>query len=206
LRRPKRVEWADKPSSVASVHLSRAAVTCNLMRPTRGSCGVGPTPVPEGLAPYWALLRAGFCQPVCHHTAGALLPHHFTLACLTAGGMFLCHFPSGRPAWALPSALPYGARTFLDRPPQAGDRGRLAHSNPILPHYRNRWATELQGQRAGPSPPCFTTADTAEWMSPVTATTMCCFRGEWPPTAPKRSGRSIGLQAPACCARSKAIG
>jgi hypothetical protein len=43
-------------------------------------------------------------------------------------------------------------------------------------------------------------------MSPVAATTMCCFRGEWPPTAPKRSGRSIGLQAPACCARSKAIG
>src|SRR3990172_6442270 len=27
--------------------------------------------------------------------------------------MFLCHFPSGCPAWALPSALPFGARTFL---------------------------------------------------------------------------------------------
>ncbi len=33
--------------------------------------------------------------------------------------MFLCHFPSGRPAWELPSALPGGARTFLP-PPQAG--------------------------------------------------------------------------------------
>ena len=30
--------------------------------------------------------------------------------------MFLCHFPSGRPAWALPSALPGGARTFLSLP------------------------------------------------------------------------------------------
>ena len=70
---------------------------------------------PEGLALYLALLRAGFGQPVCLHTAGALLPHHFTLAHLTAGGMFLCHFPSGRPAWVLPSALPCGARTFLSR-------------------------------------------------------------------------------------------
>jgi len=35
---------------------------------------------PQGLAPYSALLRAGFGQPVCLHTAGALLPHHFTLA------------------------------------------------------------------------------------------------------------------------------
>ena len=28
-------------------------------------------------------------------------------------GMFLWHFPSGYPAWALPSILPGGARTFL---------------------------------------------------------------------------------------------
>jgi len=111
-----RVEWACKPSSVDSVHLSGTAVAHSLMRPTRGSCGVGLTPVSRRrLALYLALLRAGFGQPVCLHTAGALLPHHFTLAHLTAGGMFLCHFPSGRPAWVLPSALPCGARTFLSR-------------------------------------------------------------------------------------------
>jgi len=40
---------------------------------------------PEGLAPYSALLRAGFGQPVCLHTAGALLPHHFTLTHLIGG-------------------------------------------------------------------------------------------------------------------------
>ena len=75
-----------KPSSVASVHLSWAAVARGLMRPTRGSCGVGPTPAPlRGLTPYSALLRAGFGQPVCRHTAGALLPHHFTLALLRQG-------------------------------------------------------------------------------------------------------------------------
>jgi len=66
LRRPKRVEWADKPSSVASVHLSGAAVARSLVRPTRGSCGVGPTPSTvvrrsgrRRIAPYLALLRAG---------------------------------------------------------------------------------------------------------------------------------------------------
>ena len=48
--------------------------------------------------------------------------------------MFLCHFPSGRPAWALPSALPCGARTFLV--PPSANRGRLAHSISILPHAR----------------------------------------------------------------------
>ena len=44
------------------------------------------------------------------------------------GGVFLCHFPSGRPAFALRSTLPFGARTFLDaqmdaaaaRPPHEG--------------------------------------------------------------------------------------
>src|SRR6266851_5660050 len=31
------------------------------------------------------------------------------------GGNFLWHFPSGRPDWVLPSALLFGARTFLQR-------------------------------------------------------------------------------------------
>ena len=78
------------------------------------SCGQ-----PEGsgrapLAPsYLALLRAGFGRPPIRTGAGELLPHHFTLILPEKDGMFLCHFPSGHPAWALPSALPGGARTFL---------------------------------------------------------------------------------------------
>ena len=67
--------------------------------------------------PYLALLRVGFSRPACRQAAGALLPHHFTLACGPCGpigGVFLCHFPSGRPAFALRSTLPCGARTFLD--------------------------------------------------------------------------------------------
>jgi len=63
--------------------------------------------------PYLTLLRAGFGRPPVHTEAGGLLPHHFTLILPKKDGMFLCHFPSGRPAWVLPSALPGGARTFL---------------------------------------------------------------------------------------------
>jgi hypothetical protein len=31
----------------------------------------------------------------------------------TIGGLSLLHFPSGYPAWALPSTVPSGVRTFL---------------------------------------------------------------------------------------------
>jgi len=49
-------------------------------------------------------------------TAGGLLHHRFTL---TAQGKpwrrpaFCCTMPSGHPAWALPSIVLYGVRTFL---------------------------------------------------------------------------------------------
>jgi hypothetical protein len=29
---------------------------------------------------------------------------------------FLLHYPSGFPAWELPSTLPFGVRTFLEAP------------------------------------------------------------------------------------------
>jgi len=126
--------------------LSRASIYLGLRLPAAscgqpGACAVsGQRRSPKGLAPHWALLRAGLRQPVCHHTAGGLLPHLFTLARLTAGGVFLCHFPSGRPAWVLPSALPYGARAFLDPPPHeaSADRERLAHSSTSPAHATHR--------------------------------------------------------------------
>jgi len=40
----------------------------------------GPPCAPKCAFPYVTLLQAGFGQPTCHHAAGALLPHHFTLA------------------------------------------------------------------------------------------------------------------------------
>jgi hypothetical protein len=38
---------------------------------------------------------------------------------------FLCHYPSGHPARALPGALPFGVRTFLPPPPFGLRRGKL---------------------------------------------------------------------------------
>lgn len=76
------------------------------------------------MPPYLVLLRAGFAQPAGHPTAGALLPHHLTLTAVTPMVVdqmrtgWRCvsvRYPSGHPAWELPSALSRGARTFLDR-------------------------------------------------------------------------------------------
>jgi hypothetical protein len=67
-----------------------------------------------------ALHRVGFAQPPRHRDAGALLPHHFTLACAelssgsAIGGVFLWHFPAGFPGSVSPTTLPCGVRTFLD--------------------------------------------------------------------------------------------
>jgi len=54
--------------------------------------------------PCLALHRVGFAWPARHRAAGALLPHHFTLAGGEAhvrprrlGGLFLWHFPAGFP-------------------------------------------------------------------------------------------------------------
>jgi hypothetical protein len=79
-----------------------------------------------GVAP-GGVCRAGACR----HVRGGLLPHHFTLACdqsrpsgrrlEPSAVCFLLHCPSPRGAWALPSTLPYGARTFL-RGFRPGDR------------------------------------------------------------------------------------
>ena len=63
----------------------------------------------------FALHRTGFGEPPCHHGAGGLLPHRFTLTGAEAPAVsFLCHFPSAFAVWDFPSVLPYGVRTFLE--------------------------------------------------------------------------------------------
>src|SRR5262245_15841752 len=97
-----------------------------LERPTREFWRNGPLRVRlrrTGLFPYLALHRMGFARRSCCHAAGALLPHHFTLAAALpartrarrAAVFFLLHFPSGCPALPLASIPPCGARTFLPR-------------------------------------------------------------------------------------------
>ena len=139
---PSRCEPACKPDPVEDDHLSGAAVT---ERPR--------ATYPErigraalfllGLAPDGVYLAV----PVTRH-AGGLLPHRFTLACITdrfrsageglpspnvspvgrhapSAVCSLLHCPSGCPAWVLPSVMPCGVRTFLDR---HNGRDRLAGS------------------------------------------------------------------------------
>jgi hypothetical protein len=90
-----------------------------------GSCGL-----PEGLTggppfPLLGLAPGGVCRAAgVTPSAGALLPHRFTLTCAAlhpgvgeppSAVCSLWHFPAGHPDWALPSALPCGVRTFLGR-------------------------------------------------------------------------------------------
>jgi len=70
-----------KPNSVprgGGHHFSAMRVATHLQRSTRGLRRA--TCTQKRASPYVTLLQAGFGQPACHHAAGALLPHHFTLA------------------------------------------------------------------------------------------------------------------------------
>ncbi len=91
-------------------HLSGIPIARNLMRLYPEGPRAASTP------PYRALLPMGFSRPAGLPTAGALLPHHFTVAASRAAVSFLCHFPSGRPARTLSGIVPCGARTFLSDP------------------------------------------------------------------------------------------
>ncbi len=77
-------EQVCKPSSVRTRyrvrggHSSGTHVTVRLERSTRELRAGHPQTLP-----YLTLLRVGFTRPAGCPTAGALLPHHFTLASMT---------------------------------------------------------------------------------------------------------------------------
>src|ERR671930_1301696 len=68
-------------------------------------------------APCLALLRVGFAEP--GRSPGPLVSSYLTVSPLPpgepGGGLFSVALSAGRPAWALPSTLPCGVRTFLER-------------------------------------------------------------------------------------------
>jgi len=76
-------ESACKPGSVEDSHSSSTCVAARLQRPTRelawAHCNRSPIRSCFG----WGLP----CHK-CYHLRGALLPHHFTLTGLAAGGIF----------------------------------------------------------------------------------------------------------------------
>lgn len=102
--------------------------------------------------PIWPCSRWGLpCQP-CYHVCGALLPHHFTLACdpsrrgsLRIGGIFLLHFPWARAPQALPGTVSEGARTFLHDDLKRHRSDHLADSEAT--RYRPRAPTTIAKTR-----------------------------------------------------------
>src|SRR6059058_5392341 len=68
-----------KPDSVWGDHLSRPPVA-------RSARAAYPAPLrAASTGPCFALHRTGFGEPPCHHGAGGLLPHLFTLAADVSG-------------------------------------------------------------------------------------------------------------------------
>src|ERR671931_2218101 len=90
--------------------LSRVTIPLGL-RLRGGSSGVPGSSAGHVFGTCFALHRTGFCEPPCHHGAGGLLPHLFTLTFDVSRDpsqavSFLCHFPSAFTAWVAPASCP----------------------------------------------------------------------------------------------------
>ena len=113
-------------------HLSGTDIAAGLVRSTRDVTGGPPSP-------FSTLLRMGFAKPP--RFPGALVVSYTTVSPLpvprgvrsprSSAVCSLLHFPSGRPAWELPSILPCGVRTFLD--PKAAAVWRTRGANASAP-------------------------------------------------------------------------
>ena len=130
------VEVVHKPNSVprrgGDGHSSRSGIAPALQQPTRE-----PRPGQPRTLPYLVLLRVGFAEPPA--SPPALVRSYRTVSplpaapcCSARGGSrrgtrpavcSLLHFPSRYRAWALPSTLPCGVRTFLPGDGESRRRG-----------------------------------------------------------------------------------
>ena len=95
------------------IHLGRASPHASSFQPGSGA-GHSIAPL-FGIAPGGVWRASLSPDRWCALTA----PFHPCRSRRTWAVCFLCHFPSGRPAFALRSTLPCGARTFLDVPKDA---------------------------------------------------------------------------------------
>ena len=108
------------------------------------------------MSPYLALLQVGFSRRCVTADGRTLLPSDFTLILPSLEGRYvsvpLSVPDSGEPvigAWALPSTLPSGARTFL--PPSL--TGRTAVTRSASPSDSHSSIGPIPGQTNGVSPP-----------------------------------------------------
>jgi hypothetical protein len=128
-------EPACRPGSVLPLarggdHPSRTAVADSLVRSTREHRAGRPRSLAQGTAGSPLDLAPGGVYRAAAVTccAGGLLHRRFTLTPRTRRGAvcFLWHCPAGHPGSALPTTLPYGARTFLTGP-ASGATARPTH-------------------------------------------------------------------------------
>jgi len=122
------------PCEAMTIHLVSAL-------PPRSSDLPGDSGGPPFSVPLFGLAPGGVCRaPAVTGGAGELLPHRFTLTRSEAetserAVCFLWHFPSRHRDWALPSALSFGARTFLP-PARLQGSGHLSYSDTEIPPDR----------------------------------------------------------------------
>ncbi len=104
------------PASAGDGHFARTPVASRLMHPTRELSG------PPHRSPIRACSKQGLASRYVTTPLVGSYPTFSPLPMTPAKSghgrlpravSFLCHFPSDHSAWALPSALPSGARTFL---------------------------------------------------------------------------------------------
>lgn len=110
-------------------HLSVRAIAGGIKRPTRIPSGQAARALRKVRNSAWSCTGWGLPCRFCRQNRGELLPRHFTLTRLAAGGIFLLRYPSHFCAWTLSSILPCGARTFLPRLRESGhpaSRGKVS--------------------------------------------------------------------------------
>jgi len=117
-QRPRAEGLVCRPGSVPGRLTTHRSATIHLGPPLpTASCG---PPAHSGGQPSSVrcstLLRAGFTEPI--RSPGSLVVSCTTVSplpqALLQAVCSLWHCPAGCPGWVLPTALPFGARTFLD--------------------------------------------------------------------------------------------
>src|SRR3954467_13930104 len=131
-----------KPDPVLSGHLS--------LRPTWTSPG-------RVIGPAWPCTGRGLpgrrvtAAPVRSYRTISPLPVRDSHAVYAIGRVFLWHFPAGFPGWALPTASPFGVRTFLEGfslPPRSlGPHTDGSAPLTANPGTERRLASSLQSHR-----------------------------------------------------------
>src|SRR5580658_3891176 len=144
-------ESACRPGSVPPLargggHPSGTAVADSLLRSTREHRAGRPRSLAQGTFGSPLDLAPGGVYRATAVTCGAggLLHRRFTLTPRTRLGAvcFLWHCPAGHPGSALPTTLPYGARTFLTGP-APGAAARPTHPRiGYAERHRPAWMTE----------------------------------------------------------------